>query len=170
MDIKIMMILAAMLLASNRYGCSSSTKPQAAQPQNQNTLSAKENIPENNADLIQKKTVTKVGMPNPASGYCYALGYKMKSLKTDKGELGICIFPDGSTCEEWDFYRGLCGQQWSYAALCGYDQKDNGRNGWIAGAICVDKKTGKEIGTNHTLVVDRYSEGYTFPELKGAKK
>jgi hypothetical protein len=35
-------------------------------------------------------------------------GYKLE-LRTDaSGTAGYCIFPDGSECEEWAFYRGEC--------------------------------------------------------------
>ena len=102
-------------------------------------------------------------MPNPSSVYCQALGYKTAVVTNeDGGQYGICIFPDGSTCTCWDFYRGLCGQKWSYAALCGYDLKDNGMNGWIDGALCVDKETGEEIGNLYQLVVWPYQNGFPY--------
>ena len=54
--------------------------------------------------------VKPIGMPNPASAYCKALGYT-SVIRTDPrtgGEVGYCLFPDGSSCEEWAFYRGSC--------------------------------------------------------------
>jgi putative hemolysin len=48
-------------------------------------------------------------MPNPASKYCKDRGYQLE-LRTDaSGTTGYCVFPDGSECEEWAFYRGECG-------------------------------------------------------------
>jgi len=49
-------------------------------------------------------------MPNPASVYCEQNGNK-HDLQTasDGSQPGICTFPDGSTCEEWAYYRGECG-------------------------------------------------------------
>ncbi len=48
-------------------------------------------------------------MPNPASKYCRDQGYQLE-LRTDaSGTTGYCVFPDGSECEEWAFYRGECG-------------------------------------------------------------
>jgi putative hemolysin len=48
-------------------------------------------------------------MPNPASRYCREQGYQLE-LRTDaSGTTGYCVFPDGSECEEWAFYRGECG-------------------------------------------------------------
>ena len=48
-------------------------------------------------------------MPNPASRFCREEGYQLE-LRTDaSGTTGYCVFPDGSECEEWAFYRGECG-------------------------------------------------------------
>ncbi|MBU2578545.1 DUF333 domain-containing protein [Patescibacteria group bacterium] len=54
-----------------------------------------------------------IGMPNPASVFCQKMGYKLE-LRTESngGQYGICIFPDGSECEEWVFFRGECGSQY----------------------------------------------------------
>lgn len=51
-----------------------------------------------------------MGMPNPASSYCTVQGYKLETRTdpTTGGEVGYCVFPDGSSCEEWAFYRGQC--------------------------------------------------------------
>jgi putative hemolysin len=50
------------------------------------------------------------GLANPASVYCEEQGYTLE-MRTDAdgGQYGVCIFPDGSECEEWAFYRGECG-------------------------------------------------------------
>jgi len=49
------------------------------------------------------------GLPNPASVYCRDNGY-MFEIRTaaDGGQYGVCIFLDGSECEEWAYYRGEC--------------------------------------------------------------
>ncbi|MDD5769155.1 MAG: DUF333 domain-containing protein, partial [Methanothrix sp.] len=46
-----------------------------------------------------------MGMPNPASSYCTVQGYKLETRTdpTTGGEVGYCVFPDGSSCEEWAF-------------------------------------------------------------------
>jgi putative hemolysin len=48
-------------------------------------------------------------MPNPASVFCEKNGGKL-DLRQDAsgGVAGICIFPDGSECDEWAYYRGDC--------------------------------------------------------------
>ena len=55
-------------------------------------------------------TAPQANMPNPASVYCEQNGNKL-DIRTaaDGSQNGICIFPDGSTCDEWAYYRGECG-------------------------------------------------------------
>ena len=49
------------------------------------------------------------GLPNPASVFCQEQGGRLE-IRTDTqgGQFGACIFPDGSECDEWAFYRGEC--------------------------------------------------------------
>ena len=50
------------------------------------------------------------GLPNPASAYCEEQGYRLEIRTDEEGnQYGVCIFPDGSECDEWAFYRGECG-------------------------------------------------------------
>jgi putative hemolysin len=52
----------------------------------------------------------QAGMPNPASAYCTQNGNKLEiHTAADGSQNGICVFPDGSTCDEWAYYRGECG-------------------------------------------------------------
>lgn len=52
----------------------------------------------------------QAGMPNPASVYCEQQGNKHElQTASDGSQPGICTFPDGSTCEEWAYFRGECG-------------------------------------------------------------
>jgi putative hemolysin len=49
-------------------------------------------------------------MPNPASIYCEQNGNKLEiQTAADGSQNGICVFPDGSTCNEWAYFRGECG-------------------------------------------------------------
>jgi putative hemolysin len=54
--------------------------------------------------------ISPVNMPNPASVYCEDNGntHEIRSA-ADGSQSGVCIFPDGSTCDEWAYYRGECG-------------------------------------------------------------
>jgi putative hemolysin len=49
-------------------------------------------------------------MPNPASVYCEQNGYTSEIRTADDGsQSGECVFPNGSTCDEWAYFRGECG-------------------------------------------------------------
>jgi putative hemolysin len=49
------------------------------------------------------------GIANPASEYCVAQGGDLQIREHDDGgQFGICVFDDGSECEEWAFLRGEC--------------------------------------------------------------
>ena len=51
----------------------------------------------------------EVGLANPASVYCEEQGYTLELRKDEEGGMyGVCVFPDGSECEEWAFFRGEC--------------------------------------------------------------
>jgi uncharacterized protein len=49
-------------------------------------------------------------MPNPASLYCEQNGNSLEIRTAEDGsQSGVCVFPDGSTCDEWAYFRGECG-------------------------------------------------------------
>jgi putative hemolysin len=46
---------------------------------------------------------------NPASVYCESNGGKVEMrTEADGGQFGVCLFPDGSQCDEWAYFRGEC--------------------------------------------------------------
>jgi hypothetical protein len=48
-------------------------------------------------------------MPNPASVFCEQNGNKLEIHTADDGsQSGVCVFPDGSTCDEWAYFKGEC--------------------------------------------------------------
>lgn len=51
----------------------------------------------------------EAGIANPASVYCEEHGGKV-DIRTaaDGSQSGFCMFPDGSECDEWAYYRGEC--------------------------------------------------------------
>jgi putative hemolysin len=62
-------------------------------------------VPESTATVMPQ-----ANMPNPASVYCTQNGNKLEiRTAADGSQNGICVFPDGSTCDEWAYYRGECG-------------------------------------------------------------
>jgi putative hemolysin len=54
-----------------------------------------------------------IGLPNPASVYCVEQGYELRIVDEPDGQVGMCVFPDGTQCEEWSFFEGECGQDWA---------------------------------------------------------
>jgi putative hemolysin len=64
---------------------------------------------EKTASPTPAKTSAAVGMPNPASVQCEENGGVLDIRQDSTGaESGVCVFPDGSECEEWAYYRGEC--------------------------------------------------------------
>lgn len=51
----------------------------------------------------------EAGLANPASQHCADKGGR-EDTRTDAsgGQYGVCVFPNGSECESWAFYRGEC--------------------------------------------------------------
>ena len=54
-------------------------------------------------------TPGNANMPNPASVYCEQNGGKLEiRTAADGGQSGVCVFADGSECDEWAYMRGEC--------------------------------------------------------------
>jgi putative hemolysin len=48
-------------------------------------------------------------MPNPASVHCEQEGHKLEiRTAADGSQSGVCVFADGSECDEWAYFRGEC--------------------------------------------------------------
>lgn len=48
-------------------------------------------------------------LPNPASVFCEKNGGKVDMRQDAAGGVaGICVFKDGSECDEWAYFRGEC--------------------------------------------------------------
>jgi putative hemolysin len=113
---------------------------------------------DNSSELIIVKEITQASPP--AGAYCRALGYKRETVEGIGGEYGVCIFPDGTSCAIWPFYRGKCGQEWSYCARKGYNLKNlTDDEGWSwDGSICINKTTKEEVGNVYILVNKQWAE------------
>lgn len=93
---------------------------------------------------------TSVAMADPASVYCVnIMGYEYTVIEGEKGQSGICKFPDGETCDAWAFLQGKCGQKYSYCARQGYGIKTvrGGNDPFSAEyAVCVNDN-GEVVGS-----------------------
>ena len=51
----------------------------------------------------------QLALPNPASVFCEEQGGKLE-IRTDAdgNQSGVCLFQDGSECDEWAYFRGEC--------------------------------------------------------------
>ena len=71
----------------------------------------------------QVEPTSQANMPNPASVHCEQQGNKLEIVTAvDGSQSGVCIFPDGSTCDEWAYFNGECepeGQNVSPSASTG---------------------------------------------------
>ena len=59
---------------------------------------------------VQIDPTSQANIPNPASVYCEQQGNKLEIVTAaDGSQNGVCVFPDGSSCDEWAYFRGECG-------------------------------------------------------------
>ncbi len=67
-----------------------------------------------NRNTVAIDEVVMIG--NPAATYCQnIMGYEYKIVtEEDGGQNGFCQMPDGNFCNQWDFYAGTCGVEYSY--------------------------------------------------------
>ncbi|MBS2018040.1 MAG: DUF333 domain-containing protein [Deltaproteobacteria bacterium] len=81
-----------------------------------------------------------VGVPPTAAEYCAKLGFTAMNSQ--------CTFPDGTSCDQWAFYRGECGAARSYCNQHGgaITSKTEDMGGWTAvyGVCTLNGKTCKE--------------------------
>lgn len=82
-----------------------------------------------------------IGIPNPASFYCQEMGYELELRDTKDGTEGICIFPDGKECEEWEFLAGGCAIEWTFC-----------------------QRQGSNIRAGEAMGTCTFSDGSTCPE------
>jgi putative hemolysin len=65
-------------------------------------------------------------MPNPSSVYCTQQGYTLEIRTANDGsQSGVCVFPDGSECDEWAYFRGECkpSSSTSFTGVAEYDSQ-----------------------------------------------
>jgi len=49
--------------------------------------------------------ILALGMPNPASVYCIEQGGTLDIRQTPNGNVTHCVLSDGSSVDEWAYYR-----------------------------------------------------------------
>lgn len=73
------------------------------------SLSACATVHEQSIPQSTATTENLAVLPNPASAYCGEQGYQFEiRTAADGSQSGYCLFPDGSECEEWAYFRGEC--------------------------------------------------------------
>ena len=78
-------------------------------------------------------SMPQANMSNPASVYCTQQGNKLEIVTASDGsQSGICIFPDGSTCDEWAYYRGECGPATSVVTVDATANPSNAPNSFVS--------------------------------------
>lgn len=86
---------------------------------------------------------------HPAAYYCQSLGYSYQVVSdSGQGQRGVCSFPDGSSCDAWQFLQGECRQELNYCASQGMRTVVVGGAGDLysrKSALCVGQD-GEEIG------------------------
>jgi len=66
----------------------------------------------------------KRNYPNTAAVYCEKMGYKYQiDYDSNGNQQGICILPDSSKVDAWDFYKGKVKKEYSYCDRNGYSMK-----------------------------------------------
>ncbi|MGI9534272.1 MAG: putative hemolysin [Thermodesulfobacteriota bacterium] len=55
-----------------------------------------------------KQKKDEVKLANPASVFCAENGGKTSIRIENYGDVGYCLFNDGTQCEEWAYFRGEC--------------------------------------------------------------
>ena len=90
-------------------------------------------------------TEPAIGLPNPASVYCADQGGKSETRTEAGGEVGYCLFPDGSECDEWAFYRGQCGPGGT-AEVAGMPNPASVHCADEGGKLDIRTETGGEVG------------------------
>ena len=72
------------------------------------------------APFIEGEQDAFIGVPNPASFYCQEMGYELDHRDNE----GICVMPNGTECEEWDFLAGSCSSEWTFCTRQGYNIRE----------------------------------------------
>lgn len=101
---------------------------------------------------------TNLSMPNPASVFCEENDGVLEIRQdTDGNQFGVCIFKDGSECDEWAFYRGECAPGEGKTA-------PSATPGEAAAAV----EASPEVASDGCFIYRNAALGYSFHYLAGA--
>jgi len=78
-------------------------------------------------------------LANPSVIYCKELGYNYVDTENENGSIGYCIISESVKLNAWDFFNGKVGEEYSYCAKQGYDQKIISVNGTDE-VVCIVKR------------------------------
>ena len=109
-----------------------------------------------------------LAISNPSAQYCKAMGY---TYTMEKGLTGIregkCLFPDHSSANAWDFYRGKVKKSFSYCEKNGYTmvtQTDQSKGYTQEIPMCIPK--GKQGVSQPVPMLDLMEKEGLLPTLK----
>lgn len=86
-------------------GCAGNSNPP---PKPAETVEAQPEGSEPAATEEPAEPTANAQVANPASANCVKNGGKLEIMDGEGGQFGVCIFEDGSRCEEWSFMRKQC--------------------------------------------------------------
>lgn len=116
------------------------------------------------------RSLHNVTIGNPAAVYCAdIMAYEYKVVTdSEGGQNGVCILPDAQECDQWDFYAGLCGQEYNYCARQGHltETHTDGQDPFAASyAVCTTSKAQvlgpvTQLSGLNSRVLDTHTEEY----------
>jgi len=90
------------------------------------------------------------GLPDPSAVYCIRLGYKYEiRTLSDGSQIGYCVFDSflgRKECPAWDFFNGLCGEEYTYCSKTGGVLVKIKNAGYVAACILPSGKICYEWG------------------------
>ncbi|MFH1838044.1 MAG: DUF333 domain-containing protein [Candidatus Kuenenbacteria bacterium] len=109
-----------------------------------------------------------IGMPNPASVYCEKMGYKLELKTEENGQYAICIFPDGTKCEERAFFRGECGEK--YRKEIDVNFRPTNKNDASSSGNVNLRPTGNTMDVNSQHIIEKDLKNGWYYGQKSQKK
>jgi uncharacterized protein len=107
------------------------------------------------------------GMANPASVYCEEHGGTLNIVNEAGGQRGICILADGTTCDEWAYFRGECPGNYTIAEVlnesCSIDNDCQTPGNYLIRSSC--PYTSKCLNGKCTVVCPQYN-GTGYPQVR----